>query len=41
MSLMQHNIEKEKRLIELLGYSLIGPSASNRWLIIDLNQNQV
>ena len=41
MSLIQHNIEKEERLIELLGYSLVGPSASNTWLIIDKNQNQV
>ncbi len=41
MSLIQHNIEKEERLIELLGYSLVGPSASNTWLILDENQNQV
>ena len=41
MSTIHHNIENEKRLIELLGYSLIGPNGSNRWLIIDENQNQV
>lgn len=41
MDAIQHNLEKEKRLIELLGYSLVGPDASNRWLIVDENQNQV
>lgn len=41
MSTIHHNIENEKRLIELLGYSLIGPNGSNRWLIIDENQNEV
>ena len=41
MSTIHHNIENEKRLIELLGYSLIGPDGSNRWLIIDENQNKV
>ena len=38
---MQHNLEKEKRLIELLGYNIVGPDGSNRWHIIDENQNQV
>lgn len=38
---MQHNLEKEKRLVELLGYSIVGPDGSNRWLIVDENQNQV
>ena len=41
MDVMQHNLEKEKRLIELLGYSIVGPDGSNRWLIVDGNQNQV
>ena len=41
MSLIQHNIEKEEKLIKLLGYRLVGPSVANRWLIIDKNQNQV
>ena len=41
MNLIQHNLEKEKRLIELLGYNLVGPNGSNRWLILDGNQNQV
>lgn len=39
--MIQHNLEKEKRLIELLEYHLIGPDSSNRWLIVDENQNQV
>ena len=38
---MQHNLENEKRLVELLGYSIVGPDGSNRWLIVDENQNQV
>lgn len=36
-----NNIEPEKKLIELLGYNLIGPDKSNRWLIMDENNNQV
>ncbi len=35
------NIEKEKRLVEMLGYTLIGPNNSNRWIIVDENNNQV
>ena len=41
MSKIQDNLEREKRLVELLGYSLIGPDGSNRWLIVDENKNQV
>ena len=41
MNTMQHNLEMEKRLIDLLGYSLVGPDGSNRWLIMDENQNKV
>ncbi len=41
MDVIQHNLEKEKRLIELLGYNIVGPDGSNRWLIIDENQNHV
>lgn len=41
MGIIEHNLEKEKRLIELLGYSLLGPDGSNRWIILDENQNQV
>ena len=41
MSVIQHNIEREKRLIGLLGYSLVGPDSSDHWLIVDENQNQV
>lgn len=41
MAFIQHNLEKEKRLIELLGYSLVGPNGSSRWFILDKNQNQV
>lgn len=36
-----HSIDYEKKFIELLGYSLIGPDKSNRWVIIDDNNNQV
>ena len=38
---MQHNLEKEKRLVELLGYNIVGPDGSNRWLIVDEEQNKV
>ena len=41
MNAIQHNLGKEKRLIELLGYSLVGPNGSNRWFIMDENKNQV
>lgn len=36
-----HDIESEKKLISMLGYNLVGPDNSNRWLIIDENNNQV
>lgn len=36
-----NNIEHEKKLVELLGYNLIGPDKSNRWLVVDENNNQV
>lgn len=38
---MQHNLEKEKRLVELLGYNIVDPDGSNRWLIVDEEQNKV
>ena len=38
---MKHNIEYEKRLIDFLNYKLIGPDNSNRWIILDENDNQV
>ena len=38
---MEHNIEYEKRLIDFLNYKLIGPDKSNRWIILDENDNQV
>lgn len=41
MNEIQHNINYEKKLVELLGYNLIGPDNSNRWLIRDDNGNQV
>ena len=41
MGMIQHNLEKEKRLIELLGYNIVGPDGSNRWLILDENQIQI
>lgn len=36
-----HDIESEKKLVSMLGYNLIGPDNSNRWLIIDEKNNQV
>lgn len=36
-----HNIEHEKKLIEMLGYNLIGPDNSNRWLVVDENSKNV
>lgn len=41
MKEIQHNLAYEKRLIELLGYNMIGPDNSNRWLIVDRDNNQV
>ena len=38
---VKHNLEKEEKLINLLGYNLVGPNNSNRWLILDKNQKQV
>lgn len=35
MKIIEHNLDQEKRLIELLGYNLIGPDGSNRWIIFD------
>lgn len=35
MEIINHNIEKEKRLVELFGYYLSGPDGSNRWTIWD------
>lgn len=36
-----NNIRHESKLVELLGYNLIGPDKSNRWQIVDENYNQV
>lgn len=36
-----HDIEHEKKLIDLLGYNLFGPDNSNRWFITDENNKQV
>ncbi len=41
MSVIQHNLDKEERLIELLGYSIVGTNNPNRWFILDKDQNQV
>lgn len=41
MNLINHDIEHEKRLIEILGYSLIDSDNSNCWKIIDENNKQV
>lgn len=38
---MQHNIDYEMKLLNLLGYNLIGPNNSNRWIITDKDNNQV
>ena len=35
------NIESEKKFIEFLGYSVIGPNKSNRWVILDKEENEV
>ena len=40
METIEHNIEKEKRLVELLGYRLSGPDASNRWIIWDSEEKE-
>lgn len=40
-NIIQHNLEKEKKLIDLLGYNLIGPDNNNRWIILDENNNEV
>ena len=36
-----HDIKSEAKLVSMLGYNLIGPDKSNRWLVIDENNNQV
>lgn len=36
-----HNIDYEMKLLDLLGYNLIGPNNSNRWIITDKDNNQV
>lgn len=41
MEKITHDIESEIKLISILGYNLIGPDNSNRWLIIDGDNNQV
>ena len=38
---IKHNLEYEKRLIELLGYSIIGQKGVNHWYILDENKNHV
>ena len=35
------NIESEKKFIDFLGYSVIGPDKSNRWTILDKEENKV
>ena len=39
--MVEHNLEKEKKLLDLLGYTLVGPNNSNRWIILDENQKEV
>lgn len=41
MEKVTHNIEHEMKLISMLGFDLIGPDNSNRWLILDEEGNQV
>lgn len=41
MNEIQYNLKNEKKLVELLGYNLIGPDNSNRWSIVDENNIQV
>ena len=36
-----HNIESEEKLIKILGYNLIGPDNSNRWIITDKDHENV
>lgn len=36
-----HNLSKEKKLIDLLGYHLLGPDNSNRWIITDKQDTPV
>ena len=38
---IEHNIEHEQKLIDLLGYNLVGPDNYNRWIITDENDIQV
>ncbi len=41
MGELDHTIEKERKLIEMLGYHFIGPDHNYRWIITDKNLNQV
>ena len=41
MGELEHTIEKESKLVEMLGYQLVGPDNAARWIIIDSKQNQV
>ena len=38
---MQYNIDYEMRLLNLFGYTLSDPNKSNRWIILDNDNNQV
>ena len=41
MEKVVHDIESEMKLVSMLGYNLIGPDNSNRWLIMDENNNTI
>ena len=41
MEALEHNIESEKLFVELLGYTLEGPDANNKWTILDELGNPV
>ena len=38
---MQYNIDYEMRLLNLFGYTLSDPNKSNRWIILDNDDNEV
>ena len=41
MEKVKHDIKFEKNIVDLLGYSLVGPDNSNRWIVLDENNQNV
>ncbi len=41
MEIINHDLTKEKKLIDWLGYSLINTDSPNKWIILDDNQKEV